>query len=245
MDRRSLLSWLGVSAASGFSLSRVADAKPESGTRVVSLESFYVADADQMPRLHDYLGSTLLPMVKQIHGGPAICMDAIVAPQIPQVLVFAVFSSFDEMLDIRGRVAAHPRIRQARANLESERSVYQVQSQVLTAARESLRLPLDSDHLGILELRSFHAPGWHDAPPQHFSELLSRAGIHPIVNGSTAAGEHLPRFTYLLPFDSLAAREDAWARLDAETEWIEIQGKSSVKVTGKSIYKLAPYSRWA
>jgi hypothetical protein len=48
-----------------------------------------------------------------------------------------------------------------------------------------------------------------------------------------------------MPFESLAAREDAWARLDAETEWIEIQGKSSVKITGKSIYKLAPYSRWA
>ena len=205
MHRRSLLTWLGASAVSSLNLLRVAEAQSPKGTRVVSLESFQVTDADQMPRLHGYLGGTLLPFVRQIHNGPGICLDAIVAPHTPQALLISVFSSFDEMLDVRNRIAAYPGIRQARAELESQRVLYQVQSQLLTAAPQSLRFPAYSNRLasGIFEIRSYQAPGWHDEPPARLSEVLSRASIEPIVSASSAAGEHLPQFTYLIPFVSL------------------------------------------
>jgi hypothetical protein len=206
-----------------------------------------------MPRLHGYLGGTLLPFVRQIHNGPGICLDAIVAPHTPQALLISVFSSFDEMLDVRNRIAAYPGIRQARAELESQRVLYQVQSQLLTAAPQSLRFPAYSNRLasGIFEIRSYQAPGWHDEPPARLSEVLSRASIEPIVSASSAAGEHLPQFTYLIPFVSLVEREQAWARFEADPEWIDMQRASAarhgsvVQVTGKSIYKPAPYSRWA
>jgi len=248
MHRRSLLSWLGASAAGALNFyPRAAAAHPQNVTGVVSLESFRVVNADQVPRVHDYIGGTLLPFVSRIHAGPRMSLEAIVAPYTPEVLLLAVFSSFDEMLDIQSRMAAYPGIRQARADLESQYAIHQVQSQVLTAAPQSLRFPVDFDRLaaGVFEIRTYHAPGWHDGPPARFSEVLNRTGIHPIVNGSTPAGEHLPQFTFLLPFESLAAREEAWSRFDRESEWIEVQQKSAAKVTGKSIYKLAPYSRWA
>ena len=69
------------------------------------------------------------------------------------------------------------------------------------------------------------------------SAAFRRAGIDPILTAS-AAGEHLPRFTYLVPFENLAVRQEAWARLDADSEWSSLEAK----VTGASIYKLAPYS---
>jgi len=123
---------------------------------------------------------------------------------------------------------------------------------VLTAAPRSLRFPAYSERLGagIFEIRSYQAPGWHDGPPARLSEVLNRAGIDPIVSASTAASEHLPQFTYLIPFGSLVEREEAWARFEADPEWIDIQQESaprhgSVQVTTKSIYKPAPYSRWA
>jgi hypothetical protein len=239
MHRRSLLSWLGASAAGTLSFHpRVAAAPPQNVTSVVSLESFRVANADQVPRVHDYLGGTLLPIASRIHGGTRMALDAIVAPYTPEVLLLSVFSSFDEMLDTQSRMAAHSGIRQARATLESQHVLIQVQSQVLTAAPQSLRFPADFDRLAasVFEIRTYHAPAWHVGPPARLSEVFSRAGIHPIVNGSTAASEHLPQFTYLIPFESLAAREDSWSRLEGEFE-------TGVKVTGKAIYKLAPYSR--
>jgi hypothetical protein len=206
-----------------------------------------------MPRLHAYLGGALLPFMNEIHSHPKIFLDAIVAPHMPQAILLAVFSSFDEMLDIRGRIANHPGVRQARADLESANVLDEVRSQVLIAPQDSLRFPADSNRLktGVFELRSYHAPAWHGGPPARVNAVFSRAGIRPILNASTAASEHTPRFSYLIPFESLAARQEAWARLDADAEWIDMQGESiarhgsAMKVTGKSIYKLARYSELA
>jgi hypothetical protein len=80
---------------------------------------------------------------------------------------------------------------------------------------------------------------------------LNGAGIHPLLEASTSVGEHLPRFTYLIPFASLTARQDAWASLDTNPGWLNLEGEcialhgAPVRITEKSIYKLAPYSSLA
>ena len=183
--------------------------------------------------------------MQQLHHGPRLCLEAIVAPHTPQAIVLAVFSSFDEMLAIRASLAASRGVRQARAELESARILEEVRSQVLVVKDAALRLPADLQpyQAGIFEVRSYGAPAWHHGVPTGVIAVLNRAGIHPIVNAATAAGEHMPRFTYVIPFADLAAREQAWTRLEADAEWIDMQRGSAISVTGKSIYKLAPYSR--
>ena len=251
ISRRVLLSWLGASAgasavAAGRPLCAVTGARSANDTRVVNLESFCIAHGNQNhgTLVHAYLADALLPRMGELHMGPRLCMDAIVAPQTPQAALLAVFSSFDEMLEVRARLASSPRVRKARAELESARVLADVRSHVLVASRESLRFPADlkSFQTGVVEVRSYDAPAWHDGEPARVITVLGRAGIHPIVNAATAAGEHIPRFTYVIPFASLAAREQAWTTLEADPEWIGMQQESAVTVTGKSIYKLAPYS---
>ena len=249
ISRRAMLSWLGASAgacavSAGSPLSAFAESRSAKAKGVVNLESFCIAHGQHGTRVHAYLAETLLPRMDEIHQGPRLCLDAIVAPHTPQAALLAVFSSFDEMLDIRASLAASPRIRQARAELESSRVLAEVRSQVLVAGQESLRLQtLKSFQGGVLEVRSYDAPAWHDGEPTRVTAALGRAGIHPLVNAATAAGEHMPRFTYVIPFASLAAREQAWTALDADPEWIDMQQESAVTVTGKSIYKLAVDSR--
>jgi hypothetical protein len=252
MNRRSLLSCLGALAAGTVSpLSAMAEARPPKRRGVLSFESLGVAHADQMGRLHAYLGGTLLPLLDQIHDGRKLVLEAVIAPHTPQAMLLAEFPSFDEMLDVQARVAAHPAARQARQDLESGDVpvLEHVQSQVMLTTGQVLRLPTGFNRLesGILELRSYHAPAGQDSVPARMATVLHRSGIYPIVDASTTAGEHLPRFTYLIPFESLAARQDAWARLDADPEWKDIRRDSSagrgaaLRVTEKSIYKLAPY----
>jgi len=256
ISRRALLSWLGASAgacavSAGSPLSAVTSARSAPGTRVLNLESFCIAHGNQNQnqnqdaRLYAYLADTLLPRMHELYEGPGLCLHAIVAPHTPQAVLLTAFSSFDEMLETRARLASSPGIRQARAELESARVLEEVRSQVLVVSQESLRFPADlkSFQTGVFEVRSYDAPAWHEGEPAGVVAALRRAGIHPIVNAATAAGEHIPRFTYVIPFASLAAREQAWTRLDADPEWIDMQRESAVTVTGKSIYKLAPYSQ--
>jgi hypothetical protein len=145
------------------------------------------------------------------------------------------------MIATRGKLAAHPGIQRARADLESGEVpvVEQAQTQILIANRDSLRFdrrPAQRE-TGVFELRSYRAPAWRNQPPAAVQGAFRRAGIHPILSAS-AAGEHLPRFTYLVAFESLAARQETWARLDADSEWRGLEAK----VTSASIYNLAPYS---
>lgn len=246
ISRRSLLSWVGASAgAYAVAASPLSAVDTRQGVRVLNLESFCIAHGNHEARLHAYLADTLLPRMQEHHTGARLILDAIVAPHTPQALLLADYSSFDEMLEIRARLASSPEVREARAELESARILDDVRSQVLVASEESLRLPADltSFQTGIFEMRSYDAPAWHRGVPARVIAVLRRAGIHPIVNAATAAGEHMPRFTYVVPFASLAAREQAWTTLQADAEWIDLQRASAASVTGKSIYKLAPYSR--
>lgn len=233
MNRRSCLSSLGAAFGSLAGLAAVPDSRPNKRSWVLSLESFCLRDAEQMARLHSYLGGTFLPYLAQVHHGPKMFLEAIVAPHTPQALVITAFASFDEMLEIRNNVAAHQGIQRARAILES------ADSQVLVAAGDSLQfhdVP-DCRRGGIFELRTYQAPRWRDRPPAAAVAPFKRAGIQPILNAS-AAGEHLPRFTFLVPFENLPARQEAWDRLDADSEWSSL----GAKVTRASIYTLAPYS---
>ena len=251
MNRRTWLSSLGVSAASSLAAAPAVPAsqagKP---TCVLSLENFRVSHTDQMPRLHSYLGRTVLPLLAQVHRGPKMFLEAIVAPHTPQVLFLAGFASLDEMIDIQGKVAAHPGIQQARADLHRAAAFEPAQSQILLATQDSLKFDSRPTRreTGVFELRSYRAPAWRDRPPAAVAEALRRSGIHPIVNASAAAGEHLPQFTYLIPFPNLAAREEAWARFAADSGWVALQRDSAArfgsdaKVASASIYTLARYS---
>ena len=178
-------------------------------------------------------------------------LEALVAPHTSQVLFLSAFPSFEEMIQARGKVAAHPGIQRACADLDAEDfAVEQAHSQILIASEDSLEFhprPARRE-TGVFELRSYRAPAWREQPPAAVSAAFRRCGICPIVNASSAAGEHLPRFTYLIPFTSLAVRQEAWTRLDADPDWIGLQRESSArfgsgaKVTSASIYSLAPYS---
>src|SRR5579871_585015 len=203
MNRRTWLSSLGVSAASSLAAaSAVPDSQTARPTRVLSLESFRVSHPDQMPRLHSYLGRAFLPLLAQFHSGPKMFLEAIVAPHTPQVLFLSAFASFDEMTGIRGKLAGHPALQRARADLDRDAAALEpTQSQILLATQDSLNFATRPARreTGIFELRSYRAPAWRDRPPAAVAEALRRSGIHPIVNASAAAGEHLPRFTYLIP----------------------------------------------
>jgi hypothetical protein len=238
MNRRNWLSSVGLSAAGSLAgLQSVADAQKTKRSWVLSLETFRVSHAEQMGRLHSYLGGTFLSCLAQVHRGPkmfpTMFFDAIVAPHTPQALVVTAFTSFDELIETRNKIARHPDIQRARADLESG------EAHILLTAADSFQFHSRADRRldGIFELRSYHAPSWRDQPPAAASAALRHAGIDPIFTAS-AAGEHLPRFTYLVPFESLSARQEAWDRLDADSEWRGLEAS----VTGASIYKLARYS---
>ena len=253
ISRRSALYWLGVSAGGAGALNTFSafakNTRPGNATRVIACESFCVSDAGQA-HLRSYIADTLLPCMDHLRNISRMCLEAIVAPHTPQTLLLTVYSSFDEMLEVRARIASDPRVRRAWAEIESAQVLDHVRSHVLLVSEESVRFPAEPAFAGsgLFEVRTWHAPAWREGSAPEVSSVLRRIGVDPIVAGATVAGEHLPRFTYVVPFDDMAARRKAWAMLDGDAQWIEMQRESmnkfgsGARATAKAIYKLAPYS---
>src|SRR5215471_6802439 len=186
MDRRSWLSALGVSAVGSVAgFPAVTDSRASQRSWVLSLEGFRVGDAEQMPRLHTYLGQTFLPLLNQVHRGPKMFLEALVAPHTSQVLFLSAFAGFGEMIEVRGKVADHPGIQRACADLDSgDFAVEQAHSQILMASEDSLEFharPTRRES-GVFELRSYRAPSWQKRPPVDVSAAFRRCGIRTIVN---------------------------------------------------------------
>ena len=106
----------------------------------------------------------------------------------------------------------------------------------------------------IFELRVYHSPTarQNKALHQRFSgaeiKIFHRTGVHPILYTTTVFGANRPNLTYLIPFDTLAAREKAWAAFGADEEWVRVR-KESIDRSGQissvmnmSLYKAMPYS---
>lgn len=78
----------------------------------------------------------------------------------------------------------------------------------------------DSGLIGADDPRLFELRVYQSTAPARLSAIFRRHGIRPLMEGTGA---------FLIPFDSLAAREKAWRELGADPEWAEARGESALR----------------
>jgi hypothetical protein len=194
-----------------------------------------------------------------VHSGPQIYLEALVAPHIPQLLAIYGFESLDEVRSVSRSLAQHPGLRKKLAELESgpEPPYERLDSTLLEAADYSPEIPVPAPPRAagrIFELRVYHSPSWRQLQALHerFAgpeiKIFHRSGVHPLFYSSTVVGANMPNLTYLIPFDSLAAREQAWAAFGADPEWAKVRQESVEKygqisnIIGISLYRATAWS---
>ena len=243
--------WPGVEAA---------DTAAGKKTGFYVMENFYMKNGSQMPRLHEYLSKGAIPSLRKAHGGPVIALEALVAAHMPQVCVLTGFSSLDEMWKVHGNVTTDESwLAKYRAWEDEPEPPYENRSGTLLqatpyspeiepAATEARKTPR------IFELRVYHSPTGRQLQALHerFAgpeiKIFHRCGIHPVLYSSTVFGQAMPNLTYLIPFESLAEREKAWAAFGADPEWQKVRAESIAKsgqissVIQMSLYRATPYS---
>jgi hypothetical protein len=55
--------------------------------------------------------------------------------------------------------------------------------------------------------------------------IFRRCGLQPVFFGEALVGPKLPRLTYMVAFENMAAREKAWSTFSADPEWQKIRSK--------------------
>jgi hypothetical protein len=256
MNRRSFVEAAGALAVPS---PAAAQSAPRSSRRVFVLEQYHLKNGTQPARIHEYLGRTLLPAMKRAGVGPAIFLEALVAPHMPQVASITVYNSIQDAFTARTKMAADPETRKGFDAWETgaEQPYEHVSNTLLEATPYcpeivAGRKPRESPR--IFELRVYHSPTWRQLAALHerFAgpevRIFARVGVHPILYSSAVFGQNMPNLTYLIPFTDLAAREKAWAAFAADPEWIRVR-RESIERSGQissvmqiSLYRATAYS---
>jgi hypothetical protein len=250
MIRRAFLQSLGA-------LGAVSGAEPEK-TRFYTLESFLMKNGEQTGRLHEFLSRGFLPAAQKVHSGPKLFLDAQVAPHMPQTLAILGFKSAAEALDLYAKLHAQPGYNEALAQWEAgPQQPYETASLTLLSAEDyspEIAASAPDAPQRVFELRVYHSQTWRQLKALHErfagpeTRIFHRSGIHPALYTTTVFGTNMPNLTYLTPFESLAAREKAWAAFGADPEWQKVRKESLEKhgqianVIEISLYRATAYS---
>lgn len=228
--------------------------------RFFVLAQYYLKNGSQPGRILAFLEKDELAARRRLGLPlPAAVLEALVAAHMPQVACVTPYDSPDQWMQARARLAADEEFRAALATMEfgAEAPYEEYSETLLEAAPYTPPLPAALPTLPqprVFELRLYHSPTERQLKALHerFAgpeiPIFHRSGIRPLLYGSTLAGPHKPNLVYLTPFDSLAAREKAWAAFAADPEWVKVRAESIARhgqissVIQISLYRAAPFS---
>jgi hypothetical protein len=200
------------------------------------LETYYLRASTQAPRINEFMSRGLLPALAKFPSGPKIFLEGLVTAHLPQFVAIRGYASLDELAAEGTRLQADAAYQKAFAAWENgpEPPYEHYSRAVLQAAPYSPEIaePAPGPRPRIFELRAYHSPTWKQLAALHrrFAgseiNIFHRVGVYPILYSETLLGPQMPNLTYLIPFDSLAAREKAWDAFGADPEWIKVRSES-------------------
>lgn len=257
LNRRHFAGALAGLAATQTMSPAMSPAEPTQRTKFYLMETYQLRQGTQLARLGDWLSHAYLPRLSKIHNGPQIVLESVIAPHNPQLVLLVGYSSLEQLEAVQGKLDADSELSAAFAKIEKDpEPLFDNQiDTLLEAAPYSPEVVMEKHPKPrLFELRTYHSPTWsqHRAVHERFAgpeiKVFHKCGIHPILYTSTVIGGNMPNLTYLIPFESLAAREKAWDAFAVDPDWIKARkesidkGGQIVAVTDLSIYRAAAYS---
>ncbi len=207
-------------------------------TKLYTFEHYFLKNSSQGSRLHNWLEEAWLPAYTRLTGSRSVlAMDAVVAEHCPQVGVVAEWDSYAQWQDSRAAMRSDDDMRAALGYWEdhNEPPYEHFTQSLLEATPYSPALIPGGEKGRVFELRNYHAPTYrqlralHDRFEGPEIPIFHRCGIHPVLYASALFGEWMPNLVYFTPFDSMAARETAWAQFMADEEWVRVRTASAAE----------------
>ena len=229
------------------------DARYEAGPIFV-LHQFLLDNGEQLSRLHGYLRDALLPALAREGGGSQIVLEATVAAHQPQVIFLQEFSDLSTWRGTMLKLKADATLAAANSTWDRQGPYLSHSVSLLAATDYCPPVVAKSETQRLFEMRLYQAPsewqmnGVHERFAGPEIPIFHRCGIEPILYASTIAGPQMPNLTYLIPFASLAVREAAWTKFQADPDWHRTRQKSvedhgyTPRVITISLFKAAAYS---
>lgn len=212
---------------------RAADAPVPAEREFYELRRYHLRRGPKQKIFDDYLRDAWLPAMGRVGVGPIGIFSVMVGPESPSVWVLVPYASMDQFASVPGKLKADAEYARvgapARGATAADPVYVSVESWLLRsiASVPKLEVPaqVKAGKSRVFELRTYqsHNKGANSKKIEMFdvgeTALFRKAGLTPVFFGEALIGSRLPNLTYMLVFDDLAARDQAWRSFAGDPEW--------------------------
>jgi hypothetical protein len=218
-------------------------------------EFYYIhmQNGSQQPRMAKWLETRLLPICQRQGFGPMGFFNVAFGANLPTALIIFTYPSLADMETQWGKLNSDPDYAAAVAEVEKdEPAFYRTEAMLLRSTPFCPPLaptPAGDPPHKLYELRIYESPtnrqlGYlHDRFAGGEIDIFHKSGINPILYADTVFGPSQPNMTYLIPFESEAHREKAWAAFNADPDWIKIR-EESIRHGGDIVRNITTMFLW-
>jgi hypothetical protein len=159
--------------------------------------------------------------------------SSFIGPDTPYYLTLESYPSFAALEEGMNRLAADKKFQAELAafNKAPGQRFVRYSSQILKGFTgfPGVVAPPPSKTTRLFELRTYESDDLTTLADKirMFNEgeitIFQKTGLNPVFFGETVIGEKQPNLTYLLWYDSLAAREANWSKFISHPEWLKLR----------------------
>jgi hypothetical protein len=233
MNRRK---FINSAAAAGVAAGSSAAAAAPAKNAIFELRYFRMRNGNQMQRTSEFLSKTLMPALQRAGAQPSGFFNALIGEQSPFALALVSYPSLAAVGEVWDKLAADKAFQKGADayNSMTELSYIRMENSLLRAfdgwPAITAPKPLDQGS-HIFELRTYESSNvkaskrkikmFNDAE----SGIFKRLGMQPVFFGETIVGRNMPNLTYMVTFESLAAREKLWGDFGKDPEWQKLRAE--------------------
>lgn len=197
------------------------------------LRLYHLRRGSKQKLFDDYFRVAALPAMNRAGLGPVGIFNVMVGPDSPTTYVLIPHKSIESFTLAAERLRSDAEYQKAAADFinapATDPPYVRVESSLMVAFDSIPKLELPTAAMGnkprLFELRTYesHSKKANRKKITMFNDgeiaIFRRNGLQPVFFGETLIGTKLPNLTYMLVFDSMAAREKSWGTFGTDPEW--------------------------
>jgi hypothetical protein len=229
MERRHIIAGFAASALTA------ATVRPAENTTNTYLElktwRLHNTAEDQAKRVADYLQHGLAPALERAGGQLAGAFANVIGPDGPYYITLTQYASLAAMQDTFTKMKSDHAHEDALQKLSAGPGLpfVRVESSLLHSFDVMPQIDMggsgEASSSRIFELRTYESQNFLTLARKvgmfnhGEAQIFQRLGMRPVFFGETLVGSRQPNLTYMLSYDSLAARDKLWGAFGSDPEW--------------------------
>ena len=199
---------------------------------------YRVVSNARTPALLDFLETAAVPAWNRQGIAPVGVFTTVFGADMAAVHVLLPHPTLESVGASRDRSLADTAFIEAGAATlesgESDPAFVRMESSLMVAFPSMPTLELPANNLErktrIFELRTYESPSLrtHKKKIEMFDqageiELFREIGLRPVMFSESLIGPRLPNLVYLLTFENMAERDEAWERFKVDPRWVALR----------------------